>query len=486
MNRRTKIIATLGPATDDPAVLRRVLEAGTDVVRVNLSHGNAEQQRKRVEQVREASGAIGRAVGVLADLQGPKIRIRRFRDGYVDLEEGQAFELDVELPESEGTKERVGIGYRGLPKDVKAGDTLLLDDGLITLEVEGVSGSTVRTRVIMGGRLSDNKGLNRLGGGLAVAAITDKDRNDIRLAADMAVDYLAVSFARTAGDVRETRELFRAAGGRGDIVVKVERAEALTNLAEVIEASDAVLVARGDLGVEIGDAELPGLQKTIIREALLRNRVVITATQMMQSMVENPIPTRAEVLDVANAVIDGTDAVMLSAETAVGRHPARAVAAMNRVCLGAERQFIKALEEKPFDTPFERIDQVIAMAAMHAANHVEIGAIVALTESGSTARWLSRYRSAVPIYALTPHAATQRKVTLYRDVYPVQFDTHDADPGRVANQAILTLFEQGKIRPGERVIVTFGDTTGKHGGTNTLKLVRVGADGIPEGGLLET
>lgn len=484
--RRTKIIATLGPATDDQAELSRVLEAGADVVRINLSHGDADQQRRRVEQVRVASGAIGRAVGVLADLQGPKIRIQRFRDGSIELEEGQAFTLDAELDPYSGNRERVGVTYRNLADDVSAGDTLLLDDGLITLEVTGVDGSRVHTRVATGGALGDRKGLNRLGGGLAVPAITDKDRSDIRLAADMGVDYLAVSFARSAEDVIETRRLFEEAGGTGAVVVKVERAEALENLAEVIEASDAVLVARGDLGVEIGDAELPGLQKTIIREALARNRVVITATQMMQSMVDSPIPTRAEVLDVANAVIDGTDAVMLSAETAVGRHPARAVAAMHRVCMGAERQFIKVLEETRFEKPLERVDQVIAMAAMYTANQLDIAAIIALTESGSTAQWLSRHRSTVPIYALTPHAGTQRRVTLYRDVYPVHFAPDEFDPGRVSNQAIFTLFEEGYIRPGERVIVTFGDTTGKHGGTNTLKLIRVGADGIPEGGLLET
>lgn len=485
MNRRTKIIATLGPATDDPEILRKVLGAGVDVVRVNLSHGEHDQQRRRIEQVRNASEALGRAVGVLADLQGPKIRIARFRDGSVELQEGAAFVLDADMDPDAGTSEAVAVGYRGLPRDVAAGDTLLLDDGLITLEVESVSGSRVHTRVVTGGILSDSKGLNRLGGGLAVPAITDKDRRDIRFAAEMRVDYLAVSFARTPEDVQETRRLLEEAGGTGAVVVKIERAEALTHLGEVIEAADAVLVARGDLGVEIGDAELPGLQKTIIREALARNRVVITATQMMQSMVHSPIPTRAEVLDVANAVIDGTDAVMLSAETAVGRHPERAVAAMNRVCLGAERQFTKVVEERPFTAPFERIDQVIAMATMHTANNIEVGAIIALTESGSTAQWLSRYRSAVPIYALTPHPQTQRKVTLFRDVYPVAFDTKEFDPARVSEQAIHTLFEQGMIRPGERVIVTLGDTTGKHGGTNTMKVVRVGADGIPEGGLLD-
>ncbi|MGH8042432.1 MAG: pyruvate kinase [Rudaea sp.] len=479
--RRTKIIATLGPATDAPGMLEKILAEGVDVVRLNLSHGAADDQRRRAREARAAAAALGREVAVLADLQGPKIRIAKFAAAPVLLEPGAAFALECEANAAPGDVTRVGVSYLNLYKDVKVGDTLLLDDGLIALDVQAIGGTTIRTRVQIGGALSDRKGINRLGGGLSLTALADKDRQDIRLAAELGADFLAVSFAKSAADMDESRNLLRAAGSNAALIAKIERAEAIAALAEIIDASDAVMVARGDLGVEIGDAELPGIQKKIIREALARNKAVITATQMMQSMVESPIPTRAEVLDVANAVLDGTDAVMLSQETAAGKHPDKAVAAMRRVCLGAERQFDATERYQTGTRKFDRTDQAVAMAAMFLSAQVDPRAIVALTESGATAQWLSRYRSVVPIYALSRRDTARRRMLLYRDVTPVEFDPHGVDAAHAIKAAIQHLYNLSRLAEGDRVILTHGDHTGQHGGTNTLKLLRVGPGGVAEG-----
>jgi pyruvate kinase len=484
VKRRTKILATLGPATDAPGALRALLEAGVDVARLNLSHGTAEDQLRRASELREVAASLGREVGMLADLQGPKIRIRNFATGRVVLENGQKFILDCRGEAPLGTQERVGVSYLGLCKDVFAGDTLVLDDGLLTLKVDAVVETEIRTTVIDGGVLSDRKGINRLGGGLSLDALSDKDRNDIKLAAQMGADYLAVSFARNAADMQNARALLRAAGSSAALVAKIERAEAIGNLGEIIDASDAVMIARGDLGVEIGFAELPGLQKRIVRESLARNRVVITATQMLQSMVDSPIPTRAEVLDVANAVIDGSDAVMLSQETASGKYPDKAVAAMRDICLAAERTFedAGANDGRLHITPrLDRSDQAIAMAAMYLADKIKARAIVALTESGATAQWLSRFRSPVPIYAMTRHIDARQRMTLFRDVYPVAFDPQGTGVQNAAKLAVELLFARGSLVEGDRVVLTTGDHTGLLGGTNTLKLLKVGAGGSPEG-----
>jgi len=478
--RRTKIVATLGPATDAPGMLERLIAEGVDVVRLNLSHGVAADHLRRAAATRAAAAAAGREVAVLADLQGPKIRIERFAAGPVMLAAGAEFTLDCRNDAAPGDMHRIGVSYTGLPGDVAAGDVLLLDDGLIALEVLDVRGAAIHTCVRVGGALSDRKGLNRQGGGLSVAALSDKDRADIRLAAELGVDFLAVSFVRSAADIEEARALLRAAGGEAGLVAKIERADAIPVLASIIDASDAVMVARGDLGVEIGDAELPGLQKKIIREAVQRNRAVITATQMLQSMVSAPIPTRAEVLDVANAVIDGTDAVMLSQETAAGAHPDLAVAAMRRICLGAERQFEPREDPHADQHHLDRSDQAIARAAMVLAGEISARAIVALTESGGTALWLSRYRSAVPIYALSRNAAARRRMLLLRDVLPVAFDTVETGAAAHARAAVQHLFAQDLLAEGDRVILTHGDKTGRHGSTNTLKLLSVGPDGIAE------
>ncbi|MHB1565663.1 MAG: pyruvate kinase [Acidiferrobacter sp.] len=474
MQRRTKIVATLGPATDDPKVLDKLIEAGVDVVRLNFSHDLPEVHARRIEMIRDRAAAHGRQVGVLVDLQGPKIRIGRFKQRKIRLEEGQRFVIDADWPLADGDETTVGLTYKALPQDVARGATLLLDDGRIVLWVDQVNGSEIVCRVVVGGELSDNKGVNRQGGGLSAQALTEKDREDIKWAARLQADYVAISFPRNAHDIEEARTLLRAAGGTGGIVAKIERAEAVEAIEEIIRVSDVVMLARGDLGVEIGDAALPPVQKRIIRLARKMNRVVITATQMMESMIENAIPTRAEVSDVANAVLDGTDAVMLSAETATGKHPVAAVAAMDRVCREAEKEDEAVYSLHRMTNHFERVDEAIAMAVMSSANHLPVRAIAALTESGSTALWMSRISSAVPIYALTPHVETRRKVTLYRGVYPVGFSYTSTDPARIMIEAIDELRRRGAVRDGDLAILSIGEPLAKPGGTNTMKIVRVG------------
>ena len=474
MLRRTKIVATLGPATDDPKVLDEVIGAGVDVVRINLSHGSHAEHLQRAEWVRNRARASGRQVGLLADLQGPKIRIGKFREGAIQLAVGDLFTLDAALPLDSGDQQRVGLTFKQLPNDVARGDTLLLDDGQIVLWVNEVAGPEVRCKVIVGGKLSSNKGLNKQGGGLSAPALTAKDREDICFAAEVEADYLAVSFVRSAEDVNEARRLLREAGGKGGILAKIERAEAVDAIEEIIEASDAIMVARGDLGVEIGDAELPAVQKKLIKLARSMNCVVITATQMMQSMIDSPIPTRAEVFDVANAVLDGTDAVMLSAETAAGRYPAKAVEAMDRVCREAEKQSEVRRSDHRLHSVFGRIDEAIAMATMYTANHLGVAAIAALTESGATPKWMSRISSGIPIYALTPHVATRRKVTLLRGVYPISFDLRGTDTVRANREVVEELLRRGAIRNDDLVIITKGDFDGREGATNVMKIVRVG------------
>lgn len=485
MVRQTKIVATLGPATDRESALDSILRAGTDVVRLNLSHGSHEEHRKRADMLRRTAQRHNRVVGLLCDLQGPKIRIESFRDGTVELVEGQSFYLDPSLAEDAGMPSGVGVGYAGLPQDVGPGDILLLNDGLIRLRVDRVEGNRISTTVEIGGSLSGHKGINRLGGGLSVRALTHKDRQDIQLAAELEADYLAVSFPKGADDIEEARGLLRAAGGDAAIVAKIERREAVDNLSEVMEAADAVMIARGDLAVEIGDAELPGVQKRIMRLARERDCVVITATQMMQSMVDHPMPTRAEVLDVANAVLDGTDAVMLSEESAVGRFPAKAVAAMARVCVGAERYAEEARPTRVGPEPhYTRIDETIAKTAIAAANQLGVRAIAAMTESGATAMWMSRISTDIPIYALSEQPRTRTKVTLYRGVHPLNFDPTERDHTLVNREAVDELLKAGAVCEGDLVLITKGDLAGVQGGTNTMKIVRVG-EVRPEGSMKE-
>ena len=472
--RRTKIVATLGPATDSPEIMAGMVDAGLDVARINFSHGTRDSQRKRIEMVRAAAREVGRYVGLLADLAGPKIRIESFRNGAVNLVEGKPFALDMTLDASAGSETEVGCAYKDLPKDVRKGDTLLLNDGQIVLEVEQVSNERIDTVVRSGGELSNRKGVNRQGGGISAAAVTEKDLEDIRLAAELGIDYLAVSFARDADDIRRAQSELRRWRGEARVCAKIERHEALDNLSGILSVTDAVMVARGDLGVEMGYAELTGMQKTIIRQSLQRNRVVITATQMMESMIQNPMPTRAEVSDVANAVLDGTDAVMLSAETATGKFPIKAVQAMSDVIRGAEkyqigstRVMVRAEEE------FGNTEEAISMAVMYTANHMRVRAIVALTESGMTPLWMSRIRSDMPIYAFTRHEATRTRVTLYRGVYAVPFDITSTDSSSIYNAIFERLLGLGLVDINDLVILTKGELSGVSGGTNSMQILRV-------------
>ncbi len=480
MPKRTKIVATLGPATDDPKVIDDLITAGVDVVRINLSHGSHEEHAERAEQLRNRARASGRQVGVLVDLQGPKIRTGQFKDGEVQLEVGASFAIDTNYPIKEGNSDIVGCTYKQLPDDLSRGDTLLINDGKIVLWVEDVNGTRISCKVQAGGPLSDNKGINKQGGGLSAPALTDKDKVDIAFAAKIDADYLAVSFVRSADDIEMARALLQEQGGSAAIVAKIERAEALDVIESIIDATDVIMVARGDLGVEIGDAELPAAQKMLIRKTRERNKVVITATQMMESMIENPIPTRAEVFDVANAVLDGTDAVMLSGESAVGKYPAKAVEAMGRVCFEAEKQSIARKSDHRLHTHFGRVDEAIAMAAMYTGNHLNVAAIAALTESGSTALWMSRISSGIPIFAMSELVATRRKVTLYRGVYPISFHPLESDSQRINQEVVDELLRRGAVRDGDLVIITKGDFQGLAGGTNVMKILRVGEHILPD------
>lgn len=474
--RRAKIIATLGPATDDPKVLEKVLLAGADTVRLNYSHGTHDDHEMRFNAVREVSEKIGRHIGVMADLQGPKIRIERFKEGYVVLDEGDDFALDMAMKRNDGDEQAVGVTYKKLIEDVKRGDNLLLDDGRIILQVEKIRDTRIECVVILGGYLSNNKGLNKEGGGLSAAALTAKDKRDLKHAVALGVDFIAISFPKSADDIYAARKLIAKEGGECRIIAKMERAEALTEENEdgILEASDAIMIARGDLGVEIGDACLPAVQKRLIKKARAMNRGIITATQMMESMIENHIPTRAEVFDVANAVIDGTDAVMLSAETSIGKYPAQVVEAMSRICSETERARGSVGADYRIGQDFTHVDETIAMSTMYAANHLNVKAIVALTESGSTTKWMSRTRSSIPIYAFTRNAKTCRRVTLFRGVYPFLYDFTHGDYLEANVEMIDVLKKHNAVKDGDILIITKGDLKGHTGGTNIMKIVKVG------------
>ncbi|CAB0149983.1 Pyruvate kinase II [Pseudidiomarina piscicola] len=477
MLRRTKIVTTLGPATDDLEVLEALIKAGANVVRLNFSHGKPEDHEQRASMVRDICQRLGTHVAILGDLQGPKIRIAKFANGPITLEQGDNFVLDAALDATAGDQKSVGIDYKQLPQDVSAGDILLLDDGRVRLQVQEVKDSKVYTFVTIGGTLSNNKGINRLGGGLSAGALTDKDHEDIKLAAKLGVDYLAVSFPRCAEDMHEARRLLRAANGSGMLCAKIERAEAVASdqaLDEIIRASEAVMVARGDLGVEIGDAQLVGKQKKIISRARQLNKVVITATQMMESMIENPMPTRAEVMDVANAVIDGTDAVMLSAETAAGNFPVATVQAMAEICLGAETHPAARLDNSELEETFTNIQEATAITSMYAATHLDgVKAIIALTESGSTAKLMSRIHTILPIFSLSRHQDTRNRCALYRGVYPVDFDSTQSRTDELGHNAIAVIKAQGHIHAGDLVVMTYGDVMETVGSTNTCKIIEV-------------
>ncbi|WP_101758079.1 pyruvate kinase [Oceanicoccus sp. KOV_DT_Chl] len=479
MIRRTKIVATLGPATDKPEVLQRLIKAGVNVVRLNFSHGKAEDHILRATQVRELAAKSGRTVAILGDLQGPKIRIAQFKDGPIVLAVGDRFMLDASLEKTAGDQQQVGLDYSSLPAEVSAGDRLLLDDGRVVLQVEQVSGSKIETSVVVAGKLSNNKGINREGGGLSAGALTPKDYRDIELAATIGVDYLAVSFVRSPDDLHEAREAYQRAGGNVGIVAKIERAEAVadnTLLDDIIRASDVVMVARGDLGVEIGDAALIAVQKHLISRSRALQKVVITATQMMESMIDSPLPTRAEVFDVANAVLDGTDAVMLSGETAAGGFPVEAVEAMDRIIMGAECHPQSHVSEHRLHENFSAADESVAMAAMYTANHLTgVKAIISLTETGNTPLLMSRISSLIPIFAFTRSPKAENRVALYRGVVPVTYNIAEVPSEQVNQSVIDELLQRGEVAEGDWVIISKGDFNNVHGGTNTMKIIKVGA-----------
>ena len=477
MFKRTKIIATLGPASSDLATIEALIRAGANVFRLNFSHGSADEQRQRCERIRAASASLGTQVAILGDLQGPKIRIAGFASGAANLVPGALFVLDTTLAADAGDDTRVGVTYPALIDDCKPGQTLLLDDGRLELAIESVADGRISTRVLNGGTLYPGKGINLLGGGLSAPALTEKDFNDIRLATELEVDFLAVSFPRSGDDIRTARQAAQDAGCKARIVAKVERAEAVASdeaLDDIIVASDGVMVARGDLGVEIGDAELIGIQKKMIQRARQLNRFVITATQMMETMIDNPLPTRAEVFDVANAVLDGTDAVMLSAETATGKHPVKVVEAMTRIILGAEKQPSSHHTGHRLEGEFQRTDQAIAMATMYTANHLgPVKAILCLTESGSTTLWMSRIRSGIPIYGISRHPVALRAMCLYRGVIPMAADLSTTTTKSRLADIIDRLKAHGELYAGDQVLCTYGNMMGRAGATNTLKIITV-------------
>jgi len=473
--RATKIVATLGPASSDPALLEQMIRAGVNMVRLNFSHGKAQDHIDRAQLVRAAAARAGREVAIMADLQGPKIRVGKFAENKVQLQTGQKFVLDATRTEL-GDVNAVGLDYKELPRDVKAGDMLLLNDGLITMQVDAVKGEAVHCTVTMGGELSNNKGINKKGGGLTAPALTAKDMEDIKTAMSFQADYVAVSFPQNATDMEMARQLCNVAAAEFNhkpyLIAKIERAEAIPKLEEILRASDGIMVARGDLAIEVGNAAVPALQKRMITLAREMDKTVITATHMMESMINNPMPTRAEVSDVANAVLDGTDAVMTSAETAAGKFPLETVVEMASICVAAEGAEEVALDADFSGKTFGRIDQSIAMGALFTAHHLGAKAIVALTDSGSTALWMSRHRVHIPIYALTPKVATQRKMALYRNVTPLLMDT-SADRDTALRDAEEHLKKRGIMQPGDIYVITCGEPMGSPGGTNMLKICRV-------------
>ena len=478
-HRKTKIVATIGPSSATPAVFSEMLVAGLDVARLNFSHGTADDHRNNAKMIRDVSSALGREVAIMADLQGPKIRVGRFVGGKTVLQAGANFVLCAYLVD--GDAERVSLDYPELVKDVGAGDILVLNDGAIVLEVRAVSDREVSTVVKVGGELSNNKGINRQGGGLSATALTPKDVEDLKTAIEIGADLIAVSFPKSATDLNDARALIDQFGAhreyRPKLIAKIERAEAIPALQELIDASDGIMVARGDLAVEVGIAAVPALQKMMIRMARASNRLTITATQMMESMISSPVPTRAEVSDVANAVLDGTDAVMLSAESATGRYPVLAIQAMVGVCQEAVKLRISQPDMNFLTKDLCRIDEAAAVSAVFAAYRLRAAAIVALTESGAAALWMSRHTSSIPIYAMTRSLQTARLMRLFQNVEPLLASTW-GDREHAVEDAEKLLVSRGVLRSGDIIIVTAGDPMGMSGGTNSLKIVKVGVGEI--------
>ncbi|MGX6642323.1 pyruvate kinase [Legionella pneumophila] len=473
MLRRTKIVATLGPASKEPEILRSMLAAGVNVVRINFSHADS-SALQLIALVRKIADELNHPVAVMADLQGPKIRVGRFQNKSITLIDGQNFTLDCMAPDTLGDINGVSVAYPNLANELSIGDHLLINDGLIELEVIEISGSKIHCKVVEGGVLTDLKGLNRKGGGLAARTLTEKDRNDLRTAIEAEVDYISLSFVKDAEDIRQARALMKDYGAQiTPIIAKIERMEALDHLTDIIREADAIMVARGDLGVEVGAAEVPAIQKHIIEQTRLLDKVVITATQMMESMINNPQPTRAEVSDVANAILDGTDAVMLSAETASGLFPVKVITMVNKICLSAEKHASFFYHSDPETCHYQRADQAIAMATMHTANHFPIQAIITLTESGDTALWVSRHHSTVPIFAISANKRTIGRLSLVNNVFPIYIDFHQFNPEGLNQQILHELIKSGHLEKRGYVLLTRGTQIGMPGGTNCMEIIPV-------------
>ena len=475
--RRTKIVATIGPASESEDMIARLIGAGVNVFRLNFSHGTAQQHAVVAGRIRKQAAIVGKYVGILADLQGPKIRIGTFRNDAVELAAGDRFRLDLKLGEGEGDVRGVGLDYRELCSSVVRGDTLLLDDGRIRLRVDDVEPTAVETTVLIGGTLGSRKGINRLGGGLAAPALTAKDLTDIDSLAEVRPDFVAVSFVSSAEDIFQTRELLQEHQLDPAIIAKIERAEVVADentLNGILNAASGIMVARGDLGVEVGDAQLIGIQKELIARARRMDRVVITATQMMESMINSSMPTRAEVFDVANAVLDGTDAVMLSAETAVGKYPVDVVNAMADAALGAERQAVTRTSTYRMDRQFSNAQETIAMSAIYAANHYSnVRGIACLTESGTTPLLMSRLSSGLPIFALSRLGETLQKLCLCRGVVPLFFDASAFDQDSIESRAIEFLLDGGYLGKSDSILLTKGAIMDTAGSTNIMKILPV-------------
>jgi len=477
MLRRTKIIATLGPSTDTQEKVHALLEAGANIVRFNFSHSSKEEHIQRAIWVRQAAKSLGKYIAILGDLQGPNIRTGELAHS-TELNDNQEFILNCDDTPFVGDDQSAWVNLPSLCQHTNTGDTLLLDDGKIQLNVLDVQNKQLVCNVVHGGELASYTGINKQGGGLHTQCLTKKDEQDIHLANEIGCDYIALSFVKHADDIINARFLLEKIGSHTEVIAKIERAEAVRDykvLDEIILASDAVLIARGDLGTEIGYAELIGVQKHIIERARKLDRVVITATQMMESMIEHAFPTRAEVFDVANAVLDGTDCVMLSAETAQGQYPIETIQAVNEACIGAERQKKATTSTHRIDRQFTQIDEAVAMSVMYAANHLKgVKAIISLTESGSTPLWMSRISSGLPIYALSRHEATLNRVSLYRGVEAIEFDVTKVAPNQLNRFAVEELKQRDIVKDGDLILISKGDHMGIHGGTNSIKIVSCG------------
>lgn len=473
MRKRTKIIATLGPASSSPKSISNLIKEGTDVFRINLSHANVNEIEKIINILKDASLKLKRPVATLIDLQGQKIRIKGFfNKEYILLKTKSEFILDAALADNKGTDKSVGLTYKDLPRQLEVGDELLLSDALIKLEVIKIEKSKIYTKVIRGGKLKPYQGVNKKGGGLSLKGITEKDKKDLSSAVKLDIDYVAVSFVKDADDIKAVKKVI----GKKQIgiIAKIERSEALEDIDQIAKVSDGLLVARGDLGVEIGIEQLPAVQDMLIRKAISFDKIVIVATQMMESMINNRVPTRAEVFDVANAVTSGVDAVMLSAETAIGSYPIDVIQEVSRICEAAEKTNRKNLKITRIEKSFRKVDQTIAMAAVYCASKSNIKAIATLTETGSTPLWMSRIESTIPIYAMTKNDRTSRRICLFKGVYSMKLDDIEYVHAKANKQVIDLMLEKGAVKKGDFVIITKGDLMGTSGGTNAMKIVEVG------------